>query len=178
MRQSTCSERAVTPRSGKEPGAWPGESRRIPVRATGRAHQRRPRPRPGRQAPRQARHRLGRDPVPARPPGHPDHPHDPADSSPKWTTETAYAVTSLTAEQATAVELATWVRGHWRIENRLHWVRGVTLDEDRSQIRTGNGPRIMASVRMLRLNGATNIAQALRHHAWDPSRPIQLLLAC
>lgn len=101
--------------------------------------------------------------------------------STKWTTETAYAVTSLTAEQATAAELATWIRGHWHIENRLHWVRDVTLDEDRSQIRTGNGPRIMASLRnlaisILRLDGATNIAQALRHHAWDPLRPVKLLL--
>lgn len=38
----------------------------------------------------------------------------------KWTTEIAYAVTSLTADQATAAELAGWVRGHWHIENRLH----------------------------------------------------------
>jgi predicted transposase YbfD/YdcC len=103
--------------------------------------------------------------------------------SKKWTTEVAYAVTSLTAEHARPAELATWVRGHWCIENRLHWVRDVTLDEDRSQIRTGNGPRIMASLRnlvisMLRLDGATNIAQALRHHAWDPLRPIKLLQTC
>jgi predicted transposase YbfD/YdcC len=101
----------------------------------------------------------------------------------KWTTEIAYAVTSLAAGQATARELATWIRGHWCIENRLHWVRDVTLDEDRSQIRTGNGPLVMASLRnlvinMLRINGATNIAQALRHHAWDPLRPAKLLLAC
>lgn len=73
------------------------------------------------------------------------------------------------------------MRGHWRIENRLHWVRDVTLDEDTSQIRTGNGPRTMASLRnlaisMLRLNGATNIAQALRPHAWDPLHPTKLLL--
>ena len=99
----------------------------------------------------------------------------------KWTRETAYAVTSLTAEQATAAELAAWIRGHWRIENQLHWVRDVTYDEDRSQIRTGNAPRVMASLRnlaisMLRLNGNTNIAQALRHHAWNPLHPIKLLL--
>jgi predicted transposase YbfD/YdcC len=101
--------------------------------------------------------------------------------STKWTTEIAYAVTSLTAEQVTAHDLAAWVRGHWCIENRLHWVRDVTLDEDRSQVRTGNGPRIMASLRnlaisLLRLDGATNIAQALRYHAWDPLRPVKLLL--
>jgi hypothetical protein len=41
-------------------------------------------------------------------------------TSKKWSTETAYAVTSLTAEQATAAELAAWIRGHWSIEVRLH----------------------------------------------------------
>ncbi|MDQ3764375.1 MAG: transposase [Actinomycetota bacterium] len=58
----------------------------------------------------------------------------------KWTTEVVYAITSLAAEQATAAELAAWVRGHWAIENRLHWVRDVTYDEDRSQVRTSTGP--------------------------------------
>jgi predicted transposase YbfD/YdcC len=101
--------------------------------------------------------------------------------SKKWTTEVVYAVTSLAAEQATAAELAAWVRGHWAIENRLHWVRDVTYDEDRSQVRTGHGPRIMASLRnlalsILRIEGITNIAQAIRHHAWDPVRPVILLL--
>jgi predicted transposase YbfD/YdcC len=98
-------------------------------------------------------------------------------------TEIAYAVTSLPVEQATAAELACWVRGHWTVENRLHWVRDVTLGEDLSQTRTGSGPRVMASLRnlaisMLRLDGATNIAQALRHHARDPLRPVKLLLTC
>jgi predicted transposase YbfD/YdcC len=101
----------------------------------------------------------------------------------KWTTEVAYVVTSLTAEQATPTQLATWARGHWHIENRLHWVRDVTFDEDRSQIRSGNGPRVMASLRnlvinILRINGTTNIAQALRHHAWDPLRPVTALTTC
>jgi predicted transposase YbfD/YdcC len=99
----------------------------------------------------------------------------------KWTTEVVYAVTSLSTEHATAAELATWIRGHWAIENRLHWVRDVTYDEDRSQIRTHTGPRAMASLRnlalsILRIKGNTNIAQALRHHAWDPLRPTELLL--
>ncbi|MFL6111625.1 MAG: hypothetical protein ACJ786_09775, partial [Catenulispora sp.] len=52
----------------------------------------------------------------------------------------------------------------------LHRVRDVFFDEDRSQIRTGNGPQIMAALRnlvitALRLAGVTNIAAALRHHA-------------
>jgi hypothetical protein len=53
-----------------------------------------------------------------------------------------------------------------RPRNRLHWIRDVTFDEDRSRVRTGNGPRIMANLRNLaisihRIAGATNIAQAL-----------------
>ncbi len=99
----------------------------------------------------------------------------------KWRTEVVYAVTSLTATQATNAQLADFIRGHWCVENRLHWVRDVTFDEDRSQVRTGNGPRVMATLRnlaisLLRIAGATNIAQALRHHAWDPLRPVNLLL--
>jgi Transposase len=99
----------------------------------------------------------------------------------KWRTEVVYAVTSLAFEQAAAAEIAAWIRGHWAIENRLHWVRDVTYDEDRSQIRTATGPRAMASLRnlalsVLRIAGVTNIAQATRHHAWDPLRPVNLLL--
>ncbi|MGH8828195.1 MAG: ISAs1 family transposase [Jiangellaceae bacterium] len=99
----------------------------------------------------------------------------------KWTTEIAYAVTSLTAEQATAAELATWVRGHRTIQNRPHRIRDLTWDQDRSQARTGNGPRAMASPPNLavpahRPTGATNIAQRPRHHARDPLRPVTPLL--
>lgn len=73
------------------------------------------------------------------------------------------------------------MQSHCEIENRPHWVRDVTFDEDRSQVRTGNAPRVMASLRntaitLLRLNGHTNIAAALRHHARDTDRPITLLL--
>ena len=95
-------------------------------------------------------------------------------NSKKWTAETVYAITSLTAIQARPAELAAIVRGHWLIEDRLHWVRDVTYDEDRSQVRTANGPRVMASLRnlaiaILRLNGQISIAAALRHHARQPA---------
>jgi predicted transposase YbfD/YdcC len=96
--------------------------------------------------------------------------------STKWTTVTVYAITSLTDVQADPVLLARWLRGHWAIE-ALHWVRDVSFDEDRSQVRTSNGPQIMAALRnlvitALRLAGYTNIAAALRHHARDPHRPL------
>jgi len=101
----------------------------------------------------------------------------------KWSTETVYAVTSLTPREAGPQQLADIVRGHWKIEDQLHWVRDVTFDEDRSQIRTHNGPRVMASLRnltisVLRLTGATNIAAGLRHHARRPHRPLQTIMAC
>jgi predicted transposase YbfD/YdcC len=98
----------------------------------------------------------------------------------RWRTETVYAITDLPPHQARPDELATWIRGHWQIENGLHWIRDVTFAEDLSQVRTGNAPQVMASLRNLvislhRLTGATNIAAALRYHARDATRPLQLL---
>ncbi len=81
--------------------------------------------------------------------------------------ETVYGVTSLPVNQASPQRILELNRGHWSIENSLHWVRDVTFDEDRSQIRTGNAPRIFASLKnlvisILRICGATNIAKTLR----------------
>jgi predicted transposase YbfD/YdcC len=104
-------------------------------------------------------------------------------ASKKWSTETVYAITSLTVIQARPADLARFARGHWGIEDRLHWVRDVTYDEDRSQVRTGNGPRVMASLRnlaiaILRLTRHTSIAAALRYHARQPGRPLQTITQC
>lgn len=101
----------------------------------------------------------------------------------KWSTETIYAITSLSPAQASPAYLAEVTRGHWTIEDRLHWVRDVTFGEDLSQVRTRNGPRVMASVRnlvisILRLTGTTNIAAALRHHGRRPHRPLQTFNTC
>ena len=101
----------------------------------------------------------------------------------KWSRETCYAVTSLTVIQASHAQLAAIARGHWGIEDRLHWVRDMDFDEDRSQVRTATGPRIMASLRnlvitILRLSAAASIAAALRHHARQPSRPLQTIMKC
>ena len=96
----------------------------------------------------------------------------------KKTVEVVYLITS--DRDADPATLAAWVRSHWEIENRLHWVRDVTYQEDKSLVRTGNAPRVMASLRslaisLLRLDGQTNIAAANRHHARDPQRTLQLL---
>lgn len=88
-------------------------------------------------------------------------------------------ITSLTAEQASPADLLAYVRQHWAVE-ALHWIRDVTYQEDASRIRTGNAPRVMATLRnvsisLLRVHGATNIAAALRHNARKNRRVLKLI---
>ena len=95
-------------------------------------------------------------------------------------TETIYAITDLSWHQINPIQIADALRRHWHIENRLHWIRDVTFAEDLSQIRTGNAPAAMATLRNLaisvhRLAGATNIAAACRHVSRHPARPLQLI---
>ena len=54
-------------------------------------------------------------------------------------TEQIFCITDLTPEQADPGQLLALNWGHWSIENRLHWVRDVTFDEDRCQVRKGHG---------------------------------------
>jgi Transposase DDE domain len=98
----------------------------------------------------------------------------------RWSVQTLYAITSLDSRAAGPALLACWVRGHWRIEAGLHWVRDVTFGEDHSQIRTGQGPTNLACLRtlainVLRLAGHTNIAAGLREHARTPLLPLVTL---
>ena len=60
----------------------------------------------------------------------------------KTTVKTVYAVTSMTAEQATPAQLARLIKDHWHIE-AVHHVLDTTFAEDASQLRTGNAPRAM-----------------------------------
>ncbi len=99
----------------------------------------------------------------------------------KKSVEIVYLITSADNQAASPATLAAWIQGRWGIENRLHWVRDVTFDEDRSQVRTGHAPRVMATLRslaisLLRASGHENIAAATRHHARDTNRPIDLIL--
>ena len=98
----------------------------------------------------------------------------------RWRTVTVYAITSLTFAQASPARLADLIRGHWVIENGLHWVRDVTFAEDASQVRTGTAPQVMACLRNLAIGvlcraRPVNLATALRHHARDPIRPLATL---
>jgi predicted transposase YbfD/YdcC len=94
--------------------------------------------------------------------------------------ETVYAVTSLPAANTSPAQLATAARGHWMIENGVHWIRDTAWHEDHCRVRNGNAPRVLAALRnlvlnLLRLHGTTNIAAALRHNARQAHRPLHLL---
>jgi hypothetical protein len=96
--------------------------------------------------------------------------------------EVSYAITSLGPAQAGAARLLRLLRGHWGIENRAHWVRDVTFDEDRCPIRSGAAPQAFAACRnlaiaLLRQHGHDNIAEALRTHAGRPRSAVALVTA-
>jgi hypothetical protein len=86
------------------------------------------------------------------------------------TVQVDYAITSVPRSQADAGQLLAWARGHWGIENRLHWVRDMTFGEDACRIRTAGAPQVLAAIRnaaisFLRRQGVTNVAAALRENA-------------
>jgi predicted transposase YbfD/YdcC len=66
------------------------------------------------------------------------------------------------------------VRGHWGIENRLHWVLDVVFGEDQSRLRKGHGARNMAVVRHFAINavrlgkGKRSIKSTRKLAGWDP----------
>lgn len=99
----------------------------------------------------------------------------------KLRSETVYGLTSLEPGRANPPRLLDLSRGHWSIENRLHWVRDVTFDEDRSRVRRGSGAQLMASLRnlavsLLRMAGARYIPPALRQCArFDDSLVFRLI---
>jgi predicted transposase YbfD/YdcC len=97
---------------------------------------------------------------------------------PVCTVEVSYGITSCPTETAAPLR---GFRGHWGIEHRLHWVRDVTFDEDRSQGRAGQAPLVMAACRNLALTflrraGHPTIAAALRPCAGRPLAAIALVL--
>jgi len=91
-----------------------------------------------------------------------------------------YGITSLPPAVADAQRLLALVRGHWQIENGLHYVKDVTLGEDRSLMRHGNGPSIMAMLRdtvvsVLHRAGWRTIAERLRFYSGDAPAALRLL---
>ncbi len=85
----------------------------------------------------------------------------------------ALRITSLSAREAAPEHLASYVRGHWSIENKIHWVRDVVYREDLSRVRTASRPRIMVTLRnmaigLIRQAGHTKIAATIRKIKTDP----------
>ena len=94
--------------------------------------------------------------------------------------EFSYGVSSLSPEEARPARLLELNRKHWSIENRVHWVRDVVFDEDRSRVRKHAGPQVMATLRnlaisVLRMAGVMYIAKGLRRCSWDRNRTFRLI---
>lgn len=97
------------------------------------------------------------------------------------TTEVVYLITTLPVLQASPNRLLELVRGHWCIENRSHYVRDVTFQEDRSRLRTGHAPQIIAALRNLAItlihrHGSSQIASTRRSLSSHPERACAWLL--
>lgn len=95
--------------------------------------------------------------------------------------EVTYGLTSLSPTQASAEQLIALVRGHWAIENRLHWRRDVTLGEDHCQVRKGGAPRVLAVLNSFLLAvldylGVSNVPHYMRVCDAYPLQAIRLIL--
>lgn len=95
----------------------------------------------------------------------------------KHSREIAYGITSRTPEQADPRRILATNRGHWSIENSCHYIIDWNYDEDRSRIRTGNGPENITRLRrfaisIIKLKGARSVAQEMR----QLSRNVRLVL--
>jgi predicted transposase YbfD/YdcC len=94
--------------------------------------------------------------------------------------EVQYAITSLSRSKANAARLLRDWRGHWAIENRLHWVRDVSFGEDKCQVRGGHAPQNLAAFRnavisLLRFVGYKEIAPTLRRFTHQPQKLFHFL---
>lgn len=95
-------------------------------------------------------------------------------------TEIVYLITDLCPTQASPLHLLALVRGHWGIENRSHSVRDVSFQEDRSRLRTGDAPQLLAAFRNLAISlihrsGSSQISATRRSFAYHPEQVLALL---
>ena len=99
----------------------------------------------------------------------------------KTEVEVVWGITSLGRERSDARDLLRRVRGHWGIENGLHYVRDETLGEDRCRVRTGSSPQVLAALRNVAVHllegvEASSKAAATRRFAARPREALPLLL--
>ena len=100
----------------------------------------------------------------------------------KTSLEVAYLIAILPPGSDAPPLLLALNRGHWGIENCLHYVRDVTFVEDCSRIRTGHAPQLLAACRnlvitLLRRSGFSHIAASRRSFSYHPRKAFALLLA-
>jgi predicted transposase YbfD/YdcC len=103
----------------------------------------------------------------------------------QWRTsaEAVLYITSLSPDETTPEDLLAHIRGHWRVEH-AHWLRDVIWKEDKSLIRTGNGPQIWSAlanlvITLFRIHGVTSFTEETRRIAQDPRRALRILdLTC
>ena len=98
----------------------------------------------------------------------------------KTSLESRYFITSLSKN---AEELADYIRGHWGIENQLHWILDVDFNEDSSRIRKDNAPENLAVIRHIALNlikkdktSSGSIKGKRKRAGWDNNYLRSLLL--
>lgn len=96
------------------------------------------------------------------------------------TQEVVYAITSLPVDQLDLAGLLQRWRGHWGIENRLHWVSDVLLQEDACRVRIGCAPLVLSRLRALvisclRAFGYDSIKAGRRHFTLHPDQALALV---
>ena len=90
-----------------------------------------------------------------------------AELSDRCRSETRYYISSAALSAKLAAQA---VRGHWSIENRLHWVLDVVFADDQSRLRKGHGARNMAVARHFAINLVTSAAEPERPPPLKPQR--------
>ena len=98
----------------------------------------------------------------------------------EWREAVRYGVTSLPSTLAIPERVLTLKRGHWVIENGLHYIKDVTMGEDKSTVHADNGPKIMAALRntavsLLRHAGFSTIAARMRYNSTHPEAALKVL---
>ena len=87
----------------------------------------------------------------------------------------------ISSRALSAAAFAAAARGHWAIENKLHWVLDVTFGEDLSRLRVGHGAKNMAVVRHFALNLVRQVAdkrsikRRRKRASWDPQYLLEIL---
>jgi predicted transposase YbfD/YdcC len=97
--------------------------------------------------------------------------------------EVVCAITSLERREASAARLLRIARQHWHIENRLHYVRDVSLGEDACRVRSGSAPQLLAGLRNVVIGLIRKVSarykyvpRALQHFAAVPADALSLTM--